>query len=146
MHRAGELRRLDIVGDDAGVMRIRWIRKGLSITTAVLGVLGVVVLLQILSQAFLGQAHPIANWTVGLLDKLMTPVGRWFKRAPDWAWVSVIMIVNVPAAILLTWALDVAVNGMKRKTWFGWIVAFWVIATAVAYVGMKWARQGGGFM
>ncbi|MCX7826183.1 MAG: hypothetical protein N2689_11585 [Verrucomicrobiae bacterium] len=127
-------------------MRIRGIRNTLSILASLLGVVGVVILLQILSQAFFGQAHPVANWAVGWLDKLMTPVGRWFKRAPDWAWTSVVMIVNIPAAILLTWALDVAVNGMKRKTWFGWIVAFWVIATVVACVGIRWARQGGGFM
>ena len=112
-------------------MRKRWIRKGLSILAVVLGVIGVVILLQILSQAFFGQAHPIANWTLGLLDRLLTPVGRWFKRAPEWAWISVIMVVNIPAAILLTWALDVAVNGMKRRTWIGWIVALPIILNLI---------------
>ncbi|MBM3889982.1 MAG: hypothetical protein FJ388_12775 [Verrucomicrobia bacterium] len=127
-------------------MRKHWIRKASSVAATVLGVIGVVILLQVLCQALLGQSHPIANWTMGFLDKLLTPMGRWFKRAPNWAWISVIMIVNIPAAILLTWALDVAVNGMRRRTWIGWIVAFWIIATVFAYMGMKWARQGGGFM
>jgi hypothetical protein len=126
-------------------VRRYWIHKGLSILVAVLGVIGVVIMIQILCQALLGQAHPIANWSMGIVERLWMPVGRWFKRAPAWAWIAVIMIVNIPTAILLTWALDVTVNGMKRKTWAGWIVAFWIVATAVAYMGIRWARAGGGF-
>lgn len=112
---------------------------------AVAGVFAVVVFIELALQSLLGQSHPIASWAVQQFSWLFRPIGDWFVHAPAWAWVSMILVLNVPAAILLTWALHVAGLGLKQKYWLVWLVLFWGVLVTMQYAVIGWARSGGGF-
>ena len=124
--------------------RRRSVKPFLNGVLTVLGVLASIVLIEIILQGFGGQAHPIAGWAVTRLDKIFTPIGQWFVQAPEWAWISFVLAINVPAAILLTWALHVGGLGISEKYrpyWFGFC---WVILVCSQLAIIYWARQAPG--
>jgi hypothetical protein len=104
-----------------------------------------VVFLEVVLQAFGGQSHPIASWAIGKFEHIFTPVGVWFTHAQPWAGVAMIMVLSVPGAIMMTWALNVAGMGLKPRYWAVWLVLFWIALVSVLYVFIDWARNGGGF-
>lgn len=112
-------------------------------TGAVLGALAILIMLEVVVSALGSGSHPIASWALVKLDATFRPVGHWFVTAPDWAWISVIMVLGFPAAILLTWALDVAGIGIKRPHKPRWIAGLWIIAVTMTCAAIWWARMGG---
>ena len=133
------------MGHAAIVPMKRLLRQAWRVAGAVLGVVGVVVFLEIVVQAFGGGSHPVANWTIVQLGKIFRPVGRWFITAPDWAWISVIMVLCVPTTLLFTWALDVAGIGIKPAHKPRWAACIWIFVVTFACAGIHWARMGGAF-
>lgn len=120
-------------------------RQLLRVAGALLGAIGALILLEVVVSALGSGSHPIANWAVEQLGKVFQPVGRWFVGAPDWAWISVIMVLGFPAAFLLTWALDEAGIGIKRQYKPRWMAGIWIIVVMVICAGIRWARSGHGF-
>jgi len=133
------------VGDAAAIMMKRLRRQLLRVVGAVLGAIFALILLEVVVSALGSGSHPIANWAVDKLGKVFRPVGRWFVGAPDWAWISVIMILGFPAAFLLTWALDEAGIGIKRQYKPRWVAGIWIIVVAFVCASVRWARSGHGF-
>ncbi len=120
-------------------------RQLLRVASAVLGAIGALVLLEVVVSALGSGSHPIANWTINQLGRVFRPAGRWFVNAPDWAWISVIMILGFPAAFLLTWALDEAGIHIKRQYKPRWVAGIWIIVVVFACTSIRWARSGHGF-
>jgi hypothetical protein len=112
---------------------------------AVVSAMVTLILLDVVVQALGGGSHPIAAWALVNMDAVFRPVGHWFVAAPDWAWISVIMVLGFPAAILLTWVLDVAGIGIKRQHKPRWVAGLWIIAVTMTCAGIWWARMGGVF-
>jgi len=117
----------------------------LRVTGAVLGAIGALILLEVVIQALGGGSHPIATWALVKMDTVFRPVGRWFVSAPDWAWISVIMVLGFPAAFLLTWALDEAGIGIKRQYQPRWVAGIWIIVVTLACASIRWAHSSHGF-
>lgn len=117
----------------------------LRVAGAVLGAIGALILLEVVIQALGGGSHPIAVWALVKMDKVFRPVGRWFVGAPDWAWISVIMVLGFPAAFLLTWALDEAGIGIKRQYKPRWVAGIWIIVVTLTCASIRWARSSHGF-
>ncbi len=121
--------------------RRRWIRPFLSGVLPVLGVVAVVILIMIVVQGFGGQVHPIAGWALNKLDKIFTPIGQWFMKAPDWAWICLVLVINIPAAIILTWALHVSGLGIPHNHRPYWVGFFWIILVCIQLAVVYWVRQ-----
>ena len=124
--------------------RRRWAKPLLKSTLTVLAVLAVIVLIEIILKGFGGQAHPVAGWAVSKLERVFTPLGQWFVQAPDWAWISIVVIINIPSAIILTWALNVGGLGIKPRHWPCWFALWWVVLVCGQLYIVHWARQGPG--
>jgi hypothetical protein len=120
-------------------------RQLFRVTGALLGAIFALILLEVVVSALGGGSHRIADWAVGLLGKIFQPVGKWFVGAPDWAWVSVVVVLGFPAAWVLTWALDEAGLGIKRQYKIRWIAAIWILVVATVCACIQWARAGHGF-
>ena len=112
---------------------------------AVLGTIGAVILMEVIIQALGGGSHPIATWAVTGLDRVFRPVGHWVVNAPDWAWISIIMVMGFPASLLLTWALDESGIGIKSKHKPRWVAGIWIIVVFMTCVSVRWARIASGF-
>lgn len=120
----------------------RAVRQVFRVTGAILGAFGVFLLLEIMVQAFGGGTHFFAGWAVSQLEKVFRPVGRWFMTAPDWAWISVIMVLGFPVACVLTWSVDEAGLGIKRSHKLRWTAGFWIIVVTGICAAIRWARMG----
>lgn len=130
------------MGDEAEIMRRRrWIRPLLNRALLLLGVLAVVILIMIAVQGFGGQSNPVADWAVRKMERLFTPIGRWFVQTSDWAWLSFVCVINLPAAILLTWALHVGGLGIRPRYRRYWVALWWVVLVAGQALIIYWARQ-----
>ncbi|MBI5395754.1 MAG: hypothetical protein HZA91_10695 [Verrucomicrobia bacterium] len=121
--------------------RKKWAKPFLRGMVTVLGLLAGIVMLEIMVQGFGGHAHPVASWGVTKLGKIFTPIGQWFVEAPDWAWISLIAIINIPTGILMTWALDVGGLGFRPKQRPYWFALCWVILVCGQLLTIYWARQ-----
>jgi hypothetical protein len=136
---------MDFVGHEARAMRQgHWVKLFLNRTLGVLGIVAAVILIEIILQGFSGQSHPVAGWAVGKLERMFSPIGRWFVETADWAWISFVLIINIPAAILLTWALHVGGVGIRSKHRPYWLALCWVILVCVQLLVFYWARQSPG--
>ncbi len=123
----------------------RLARKLLRAVPVVLGVLGGAILVQIVIMALGGHAHPSTLWGLRSFERLFSPIGAWLKQAPEWAWISIVLVVNVPAAMLLTWALRVGGMEIRHRHRAYWCAAFWFVLVSLQYVVIDWSRKGAGF-
>jgi hypothetical protein len=123
----------------------RLLRQSFRVTGTILGAFGFFILLEIGVQAFGGGSHPVASWAIVQLGKIFRPVGHWFITAPDWAWISMIMVLGVPTTLLFTWALDVSGIGIKTTHKARWAACIWILIVTFACAGIHWARMGGAF-
>ena len=136
---------MDLVGDEAQIMKRRhWVKPFLNRAVIVLGVLAAVILIEIALQGFGGQAHPVAGWAVAKLERIFSPIGQWFVAAADWAWISFVMVINIPAAMLLTWALHVGGLGIRPKYRPYWFAICWVILVCAQLLIIYGVRQSPG--
>jgi hypothetical protein len=124
----------------------RLVRQSLRVTGAVLGAFGAFILLEIVIQGFGGGgSHPMAGWAMAKMEKIFRPAGHWFVTAPDWAWISVIMVLGFPTAYLLTWSLNVASTGIRRSHRPRWMACIWIGLVFVVCACIRWVRMGSPF-
>jgi hypothetical protein len=117
------------------------IKPLLSRALLVLGVVAAIIMIQVVLQGLGGKSHPVGDWAVQKLEKIFTPISRWFVETSDWAWISFVCVVNIPAAMLLTWALHVGGLGIRPKYRPYWFALWWVVLVAGQMLVIYWARQ-----
>ena len=120
-------------------------RQLLRFTGALLGAAFALILLEVVVSALGSGSHPIATWAISRMDKVFRPAGRWFSSAPDWAWISIVMVLGLPAACVLTWALDEAGLGIRREHKPRWVAGIWIIVVILTCASIRWARVASGF-
>ena len=123
----------------------RLVRQSFRVAGAFLGAFAVFVLLEIMVQAFGGGSHYFANWAVVRMEKIFRPVGHWFVSAPDWAWISVTMVLGFPMSWVLVWSLDVAGIGINKKHIPRWVACTWIIVVSLFCASVRWVRTGSPF-
>ena len=119
-------------------------RQILQSVGALLAILAGVVLVQLSFQVAQGRPQPMAQWGIGGLERIVSPLSQWFIHAPRWAWISMVIVINLPGAILLTWALHVAGMGIKERHRPYWVIFFWIMFATIQGLAIRWVRGGGG--
>lgn len=133
------------MGDEARVKMKRVRHQIMRVAGALLGAVFALVMLEVVVSALGSGSHPIATWAIGRLDKVFRPIGRWFSGAPDWAWISVVMVLGFPAACVLTWALDEAGISIRREHKPRWVAGIWITVVFLTCASVRWARLASGF-